>query len=79
VGAALITGGKRIGASIARALAGAGFDVALSYNASRVEAEAAAADVTAAGRGAHIVRANLGNPDECRALVDSAAQAFSRK
>lgn len=76
--AALITGGKRIGAVIAKTLAGAGFDVALSYNASRGEAEAAAADVTAAGRRAHIVRTNLSNPDECRALVDDAAATFGR-
>jgi NAD(P)-dependent dehydrogenase (short-subunit alcohol dehydrogenase family) len=76
--AALITGGKRIGAVIARTLAQAGYDVALSYNASRAEAEAAAADVTAAGRRAHVVRANLSSPDDCRALVDGAAAAFGR-
>ena len=76
--AALITGGKRIGAVVAKALAGAGYDVALSYNASRTEAEAAAADVTAAGRQSHILRANLSNPDDCRTLVDGAASAFGR-
>jgi len=78
VKAALITGGKRIGAAVARALAGAGFDVAVSYNQSRVEAEAVAADVIGAGRRAHIARANLGDPDECRALVDGAAAALGR-
>ncbi len=77
-GAALITGGKRIGAAVARALATAGMDVGLSYNSSRAEAEAAAADITASGRRAHIARANLGNPDECRALVDGTAAAFGR-
>jgi NAD(P)-dependent dehydrogenase (short-subunit alcohol dehydrogenase family) len=76
--AALITGGKRIGAAVAHALARAGYDVALSYNRSRSEAEAAAADITAAGRRAHIQQANLGNPDECRALVDASASAFGR-
>ena len=76
--AALITGGKRIGAVIAQALAAGGMDVALSYNASRTEAEAAAAAITAAGRRAHIVRANLSNPDDCRALVDEAASTFGR-
>ena len=76
--AALITGGKRIGAAIANALAEAGMDVALSYNASRLEAEAAAADITAAGRRAHVVRADVSNPDDCRALVDEAAAAFGR-
>ena len=77
-GAALITGGKRIGAAVARALAEAGMDVALSFNRSRAEAEAAAADVAAAGRRAHIASADLGNPAECRALVDGAAEAFGR-
>jgi len=77
-GAALITGGKRIGAAVARALAAAGMDVALSYNRSRAEAEAAAKDVIAAGRRAHVSAADLGNPAECRALVDGAAAAFGR-
>lgn len=77
-GAALITGGKRIGAAVARGLAAAGLDVALSYNRSRAEAEAAAADVVAAGRRAHVASADLGNPAACRALVDGAAEAFGR-
>jgi len=77
-GAALITGGKRIGAAVARALGAAGMDVALSFNRSRAEAEAAAADVVAAGRRAHVASADLGNPDDCRALVDGAAAAFGR-
>jgi NAD(P)-dependent dehydrogenase (short-subunit alcohol dehydrogenase family) len=75
---ALITGGKRIGAAVAKALAAAGMDVALSYNRSRAEAESAAADVTAAGRRAHVASVNLGNPDDCRAFVDGAAAALGR-
>jgi NAD(P)-dependent dehydrogenase (short-subunit alcohol dehydrogenase family) len=63
---------------VAKALGEAGYDVALSYNASRAEAEAAAADVTAAGRRALIVRANLSNPDECAALVNEAAATLGR-
>ena len=74
--AALITGGKRIGAAVARALAAAGYDVALSYNTSRSGAEATAAEVTALGRRTHIQQTNLANPDECRALVDGTAAAF---
>src|SRR5688500_812366 len=76
--AALITGGKRIGAALARAFAAAGMDVALSYNTSRAEADAAAADIVAAGRRAHVARANLAKPEECRTLVDGAAAAFGR-
>ena len=77
-GAALITGGRRIGAAVARALAQAGMDVGLSYNRSRTEAEAAAADITSAGRRAHVAGANLANPDDCRALVEGTAAAFGR-
>ncbi|MGH9409024.1 MAG: SDR family NAD(P)-dependent oxidoreductase [Vicinamibacterales bacterium] len=76
--AALITGGRRIGGAIARAFAAAGMDVALSYNRSRAEAEAAAADITASGRRAQIFSANLSNPDDCRALVDAASNALGR-
>jgi NAD(P)-dependent dehydrogenase (short-subunit alcohol dehydrogenase family) len=76
--AALITGGKRIGAAVAKALAGAGMDVGLSYNRSRTEAEETAAAIIAAGRRAHIASANLGNPDDCRALVDGTAAALGR-
>ena len=76
--AALITGGKRIGAAVARRLADAGYDVALSYNRSRAEAAAVAAAVTAAGRRAHLQQVNLGAAAECRALVDGTAAAFGR-
>lgn len=76
--AALITGARRIGADVARELARRGMDVALSYNRSRGEAEAAAADVVALGRRAHVVSANLADPAHCRTLVDSAASAFGR-
>src|SRR3954464_1053060 len=77
-GAALITGGKRIGAAVARALAAAGMDVGLSYRGSQAEAEATAAEITAAGRRAHMARADLGNPDDCRALVEGTAAQFVR-
>ena len=73
---ALITGSKRIGAAIARALAERGFDVALSYQRSREEAERAAADVRAVGRRAHVVRADLSNPAECETLVASTVEAL---
>lgn len=76
--AALITGGRRIGAAVAHALAVAGYDVALSYNRSRGEAELTAADIQAQGRRAHLAQANLGEAAECRALVDGAAAALGR-
>jgi NAD(P)-dependent dehydrogenase (short-subunit alcohol dehydrogenase family) len=76
--AALITGGKRIGAAVAHALAAAGYDIGLSYNRSRAEAEETAADIASIGRRAHVAQANLGNPDDCRALVNGAAAEFGR-
>ena len=76
--AVLITGAKRIGAVIARELSGRGMDVALSYNRSRAEADAAAAEVVAAGRRAHVARADLSKPDQCRGLIDGAAGVFGR-
>jgi len=76
--AALITGGKRIGAAVAQALARAGYDVGLSYNRSAAEAESAARDISAAGRRAHLVRADLSNPAECERLVAGTAAEFGR-
>ena len=73
---ALITGAKRIGAAIARALAERGVDVALSYQRSQEEAERAAADVRGAGRRAHVLRADLSNPAECTALVAGTVEAL---
>jgi NAD(P)-dependent dehydrogenase (short-subunit alcohol dehydrogenase family) len=76
--AALITGGKRIGAAIARALAERGCDVALTYNRSKQEAERSAQDIQAAGRRAAIVEADLTDAAACARAVDHAAAAFGR-
>jgi NAD(P)-dependent dehydrogenase (short-subunit alcohol dehydrogenase family) len=75
---ALITGGKRIGAVVARELASLGADVALSYARSQAEAEAAADDVRRAGRRAATFRADLSQPGEAAVLVQSAADALGR-
>lgn len=76
--AALITGGKRIGAAVARDLAGRGVDVALTYNRSRVEADAVAADCRELGRTAVALQADVSDPDQCSRLVDDAARALGR-
>jgi NAD(P)-dependent dehydrogenase (short-subunit alcohol dehydrogenase family) len=76
--AALITGGKRIGAAIAVDLARRGMDVALSYNRSRAEAEDAAAAIQQAGRRAVLIVADLSIASECQRLVSEAVQTLGR-
>jgi NAD(P)-dependent dehydrogenase (short-subunit alcohol dehydrogenase family) len=76
--AALITGGKRIGAVVAQRLAGRGMDVVLAYNRSSAEAEATAAAIRSAGRRAAAIRADLSHAADCAALVDGAAGALGR-
>ena len=76
--AVLITGGKRIGAAVAVTLAGRGMDVALSFNRSRREAEAAADAIRSAGRRAFLFQADVSRGADCRALVDNAAAALGR-
>jgi NAD(P)-dependent dehydrogenase (short-subunit alcohol dehydrogenase family) len=76
--AALITGGKRIGAAVARQLAERGVDVAMSYSRSRAESEKVVADVGAAGRRGIAVQADLSRPDACEQLVRTTVEAFGR-
>jgi NAD(P)-dependent dehydrogenase (short-subunit alcohol dehydrogenase family) len=72
--AALITGaGRRIGAAIARALARAGYTVVLHANRSRAEAEKLAAEIAGSGGRAHVVLADLADPEAVHALVPAAA------
>jgi NAD(P)-dependent dehydrogenase (short-subunit alcohol dehydrogenase family) len=75
---AIITGGKRIGRVVAQALAARGADLVLSYRGSKQEADATVADVAAAGRRATTIVADVGKPDDCRAIVDHAAATFGR-
>jgi len=74
----LITGGRRIGTSVAAAVAAKGADVALSYHRSHVEAEATAAGVRALGRRALTCRADLSRPAECEAAVRTTVQGLGR-
>lgn len=76
--AALITGGTRIGSSIATALAARGVDVALSYHHSKEKAEQTAAAIREHGRRSLVVHADLAQPAACRDLVARAAEAFGR-
>jgi len=76
--AALVTGGKRIGAAVAADLAAGGADVALVYNRSREATEATAQQVRAAGRRAAILQADLSRAEDCRRVVDQAAATLGR-
>ena len=76
--AALITGGRRIGAIVARELAVRGVDVALGYARSREAADTAAAQVRAAGRRAVAIQADVTQPEACAALVQAAVDALGR-
>lgn len=76
--AAVITGGRRLGAEVAAALGGRGMDVALSYNRSQAEADAAAVRVRAAGRGAFVYQADLSQAGQAESLIARAAADLGR-
>ena len=76
--AALLTGGKRIGAAVAIELAKQGVDIALSYNRSRDEAESTAEAVRALRRTGIVIQANLSDSTACTALVDLAVAGLGR-
>ncbi|NBX04169.1 MAG: SDR family NAD(P)-dependent oxidoreductase [Alphaproteobacteria bacterium] len=77
MGAALVTGGaKRLGREIALTLAARGYDIALHYNASRIDAEKTAAEIEQAGVSCTLFAADLSDIMQCEALVDSVFQAF---
>lgn len=68
--AALVTGGaQRLGRAIALALADAGFAVAVHYNASEAAAAAVCAEIRQRGRGAAMLRADLGDETAVDTLV----------
>ncbi|MBB5118734.1 oxidoreductase [Streptomyces eurocidicus] len=76
---ALVTGGSRgIGAATARALAGQGADVAISYVASPGKAREVVADLTAMGVRASAHRADQGDEGQVAALVGAVAAEFGR-
>ena len=75
---ALVTGGKRIGAEVALALAARGADLALCYRESRAEAEATAHAIVKLGRRAHLVQADLRAPSDCRRAVSETVGALAR-
>src|SRR3954463_8105624 len=76
---ALITGGSRgIGAASARALAGEGANVAISYVASSDKAEAVVRELKAKGVEARAFKADQASSTEVEQLVKDVAKAFGR-
>jgi pteridine reductase len=74
---ALVTGAaKRVGRAVAIALGGAGMRVAVHYKDSASDAAETCARVVAAGGQAVAFRADLRDRDDCRKLVDDAANAL---
>ncbi len=77
--AALVTGGaRRIGAVIVRALAEAGYAVAIHAHRSIAEAEALAASLRAAGHQAHAIAADLADRDAVQGLVPACEAAVGK-
>jgi NAD(P)-dependent dehydrogenase (short-subunit alcohol dehydrogenase family) len=70
-GVALVVGGSGgTGQVIAKHLAEAGADVALSYNSNRANAEAAADTIAQTGRKASVVQIDVRDPASLKAAVD---------
>ena len=75
---ALITGGKRIGAVVAATLAKAGVDIALIYNRSLAEAAETESSVTALGRRAIVVQADVSSDQACHDAVAATLRELGR-
>jgi len=76
---ALVTGaGRGFGRAIALALARAGADVAVNYQASAGPAASLADEIVQAGRRAVAVRADVAREDDVRAMVDEVLRRLGR-
>ena len=74
---ALVTGGgKRLGRAMALYLARRGYDVAVHFASSRAEAEAVVAEITAMGRRAVALRADLLVESQVEKLIATAVQGL---
>jgi NAD(P)-dependent dehydrogenase (short-subunit alcohol dehydrogenase family) len=76
---ALVTGAaKRIGRSVALRLASEGADVIVNYRGSKVEAEEVAAQISATGRRAMAIRADVAKRTDVLALFATIEKEFGR-
>ena len=76
---AVVTGGSRgIGRAIALRLAAQGADVCISYRGNAAAAEEAVAEMTAAGRTAFAVQADVAQMDAAKLLIEAALEGLER-
>lgn len=77
--AALVTGASRgIGRACAVRLAAAGADVVINYLTSQSAAREVAEEIRRMGRQVAVVKADVSEPDDVRAMADFAAERFGR-
>ncbi len=76
---ALVTGGaRRIGRSIALALAGAGARVAVHYNISKADAEATRAEIEKQGGEAFLIQGDISQVAEAQRVAEAVLAHFGR-
>src|SRR5262245_25192097 len=73
-----LTGAKRVGPGGAGAVAARGAHVAIAYNRSAAEAEDATTAITAKGRKAIAVQADVSDPVACAKLVGAVERELGR-
>jgi len=74
----LITGAKRLGSAVAKAVAARGADVAVTFNRSRAEADETTAAVRAAGRRALAIAADVSDEAACATVVGEVERDLGR-
>jgi 3-oxoacyl-(acyl-carrier-protein) reductase len=76
---ALVTGGTRgIGSAITRSFAESGAHVAAGYSRSHEHAEKLAVELQNEGLSVSLHQGNVGDPDDCRRVVDTVLERYNR-
>ena len=76
---ALVTGGaRRIGRSIALALAGAGARVAVHHNTSKADAETTREEIEKQGGAAFLIQGDISKVEEARRVAEATLEHFGR-
>ena len=76
---AIVTGSATgVGAAAALALAGRGYDVLINYSKSETEAKASAAACQAAGADTVLLRGDVAEDADCKAIVQSVIERWGR-